>query len=220
MTRDRAPSPEGESSPPGLLWTGVFILALALVTYLWRMIIPMGKDVLGFPTLSYLPQYLSFFILGTVAYRRDWLRTIPGSMGVAGFVVAIAASLFFFPLAVSGSLFSLEFAEPALWLGGGTWQSGSYALWDSTFAVGMSVATLTFFRRFFNKKSALGTFLAQQSYAVYLIHVPIIVFIGIALAGIDLAALAKFVLVSIIVIPVCYAAAWLIRKIPGVSKVI
>ena len=135
-------------------------------------------------------------------------------------MVALAASILLFPLAMSGSLFSLELADPAQWLGGGTWQSAVYAVWDSTFAVGMSLATLVFFRRFFNRKSRFGTFLAQQSYAVYLIHVPIIVFLGIALAGIALAPLPKFVMLSAVVIPVCFAAAWLIRKIPGVSKVI
>lgn len=220
LTKDRTQSATGESTPPGYLGIGVFILVLALVTYLWRMIIPMGTDVFGFPTLSYLPQYLSFFILGSIAYRRDWFRNVPGAMGVVGFVAALVVSVFLFPPAVSGSLFSLEFAEPVLWLGNGTWQSAAYALWDCTFAVGMSLAALTFFRRFFNKKSAFGTFLAQQSYAVYLIHVPIIVFLGIALAGIELSPLPKFVMLSVIVVPVCYVTAWLIRKIPGVSKVI
>jgi peptidoglycan/LPS O-acetylase OafA/YrhL len=220
LTKDRSFSSTGKSATPGYLAVAIFILALALATYLMRMIIPMGTELFGFPTLSYLPQYLSFFIIGAIAYRRDWLRSIPGSMGVAGFVIAIVATIFLFPLAVSGSLFSLELADPAGWLGNGTWQSAIYALWDSTFAVGMSLAAITFFRRFFNEKSSLGTFLAQQSYAVYLIHVPIIVFLGIALKDVDLGALLKFVMLSLIVVPVCYIVAWLIRKIPGVSRVI
>ena len=64
----------------------------------------MGKEVLDFPTLSYLPQYLSLFVVGIVAYRRDWFRTIPGSMGVVGFVTALVATILLFPLAFSGSL--------------------------------------------------------------------------------------------------------------------
>jgi hypothetical protein len=31
----------------------------------------MGKEVLDFPTLGYLPQYLSLFVEGTIAYRSD-----------------------------------------------------------------------------------------------------------------------------------------------------
>ena len=220
LTRDRAPSPIGDASPPGYLAVGLFILGLALVTYLFRMIIPIGQEVLDFPTLAYLPQYLTFFIVGAIAYRRDWLRTIPGSMGAVGFVIAVVATILLFPLAMSGAPFSLALADPGRWLGNGTWESAVYALWDSTFAVCMVLAASTFFRRFFNEKSRLGTFLAQQSYAVYLIHVPIIVFLGIAFMNVDLGALPKFVLLCLIVVPACYISAWLIRKIPGVSRVI
>jgi hypothetical protein len=50
--------------------------------------------------------------------------------------------------------------------------------------------------------------------------VPIIVFLGIAFKDVDLGALLKFVLLSLIVVPVCYIVAWLLRKIPGVARVI
>ena len=93
-----------ESSPPSYLGIGIFILALALVTYLVRIVVPIGKSVLDFPTLAYLPQYLSFFIVGTVAYRRDWFRTVPGSMGKVGFVTAVVATLFLFPIPLLGIL--------------------------------------------------------------------------------------------------------------------
>ncbi len=59
----------------------LFILGLALVSFLFRMLVPPGQQVsvfvyfLSFPTIAYLPQYLSFFILGIIAARRDWLRT-------------------------------------------------------------------------------------------------------------------------------------------------
>jgi glucan biosynthesis protein C len=208
------------SPPPSYLGIGLFILLLAILSYLVRMVIPLGKEVLDFPTLAYLPQYLGLFIVGTIAYRRDWLRTLPGSMGAAGFAAAVLATILLFPLALSGSPFSFELAEPASWVGGGSWQSAVYALWDSIFAVGMVLAAITFFRRFFNRNSRFGRFLAQQSYAVYLIHVPVIVFTAIALKELDLAALPKFVTVSLIVVPLCFVIAWLIRKIPGVSRVI
>ena len=93
-----------KSSLPRYLLIGVFILALAGVSYLVRIVVPMGKDVLGFPTLSYLPQYLSFFVLGTVASHYNWFRTLPSSMGVVGFVTAVVASILLFPLAFFGGL--------------------------------------------------------------------------------------------------------------------
>lgn len=220
LTENRESAATPQLSTPSYLGIGLFVLALAAASYLTRMVIPMGREVLGFPTLSYLPQYLSFFVVGLVAVRRDWLRAIPGSMGATGFVAAVVATVILFPWALSGQLFSMQVAEPAGFVGNGTMQSAIYALWDSIFAVGMTLAAITFFHRFFDEKSAIGTFLAQQSYAVYLIHVPIIVFVAVALAGLDLEPMAKFVTLSLIVVPTCLAAAWLLRKIPGVSRVL
>jgi len=218
LTRNRTATPK--SSTPSYLGIGIFTLGLALLSYLVRIVIPIGKEVFDFPTLSYLPQYLTIFIVGIVAYRRDWFRTTPGSMGVVGFVTALVATVLLFPLALSGNLFSLEVPEVWVFLGGGTFQSGVYALWDSIFVVGMCLAAITFFRRFFNQESSIGSFLAQQSYAVYIIHVPIVVFIGIALKGVQLAPMLKFGLLAVIAVPTCFVLAYLIRKIPGVSKVL
>jgi peptidoglycan/LPS O-acetylase OafA/YrhL len=220
LTRNRTPSSTSEYSPPSYLGVGLFILGLALVSYLFRIIMPMGKTVLDFPTLAYLPQYLSLFIVGTIAYRRDWFQTLTGRMGGVGFVTAILASLILFPLA-----FMSVFSGEIHFLGNGTWQSAAYTLWDSIFVVGMCLASITFFRRFFNEKSRFGSFLSQQSYAVYLIHIPIIILLayalrGIDIGGIDFGPLLKFGLLSIIVVPVCFVVAWVLRKIPGVSRVI
>ena len=220
LTRDRAASPARESSPPGYIGVIIFTLALALITYLIRFVIPLGREILDFPTLGYLPQYLSFFILGIVANRRDWFRTTPDSMGVVGFVTALVATVFLFPLALSGQLFSLELSDPATFVGNGSWQSAVYALWDTVLAVGMTLAALTFFRRYFDGDSSLGRFLSQQSYAVYVIHVPIVVFLAIGLQGVEFPALLMFVLLSVIAVPVCFGLAYLLRKIPGVSRVL
>jgi len=208
-------------SVPSYLGIGIFILGLAGASYLTRMVIPMGKAVSQFPTLAYLPQYLSFFVVGMIASRRDWFRTLPGSMGVAGFVIAIVAGLFLYPLAFSGQMFSLELG-PALdnSMGNGHWQSAVYALWDSIFSVGITLFLITLFRRFFNQESAFGKFLSEQSYAVYIIHIPIVVFGAYLLRGFSLGSLPKFGLVSIILIPICFGVAYLIRKIPFASKII
>lgn len=221
LVSNRTSSTTSESSTPSYLGIGIFILALALVSYLVRIYIPLGKSLFDFPTLAYLPQYLSFFALGIVASRHDWFRTIPSSMGVVGFVTAVVATVILFPLAFSGQWLSLELS-PALdnAMGNGQWQSAAYTLWDSIFAVGMCLAAITFFRRFFSGESKLGNFLAQQSYAVYLIHIPIIVILAYALREIALGSVLKFGVVAIIVVPTCFAVAYLIRRIPGVSRIL
>jgi glucans biosynthesis protein C len=213
LTRNRTWNWQWEISVPGYPTIGLFILVLAGTSYLLRIVVPMGMTIpiLGFPTFSYFPQYLSFFILGIIALRNDWFRTIPGSMGKVGFGVALLATILLFPLALSGK---------TAFLGHGTWQSAAYALWDSTFSVGMCLALITFFRRFFNRQSRLGRFLSQQAFTVYIIHIPVIIFLALALRGLHPEQLLKFALAALIGVPLCFGIAYLVRKIPFASRVL
>ncbi len=188
-----------------------FILLLALASYLIRIVIPLGTVVAGFPTLSYLPEYLSFFFIGTVAVRHNWFRTVPKSMGGVGFALALIATLILFPIALSG----------AAKVGGhGYWQSAVYALWDSTVAVGLSLGLITFFRERINWSGSFTRFLQRHSYTVYIIQVPIIVAVAISLFGLSLEHLLKFGLAAVITVPLCFAVAYLVLKIPYASRVL
>jgi glucan biosynthesis protein C len=220
LVGNRAPSSTKESVP-GYLGIGILVLALAAAGYLMRMVVPIGKQVLDFPTLAYLPQYLGFFVVGTIASRRNWFRTLPVSMGIAGLVAALVAGVLLFPLAFSGRLFSLEIT-PALenaW-GNGHWQSAVYALFDAIFGVGLCLGAIALFRRFFDGRGWFGRFLSEQSYAVYVTHIPTIVVVAYALRGIQLAPLLKFGLAAVIAVPICFVVAAVVRKIPFVSKVL
>jgi surface polysaccharide O-acyltransferase-like enzyme len=211
--RARVQPAERVFSPPSYWTIGLFILVLAASSYLMRMVVPLGMaiPILGFPTLAYLPQYLSFFILGIIAFRRNWFQTIPGSMGRVGFVVAIVATIVLAPLALS---------KGAAFLGHGTLQSAVYALWDSIFSVGICLALLTFFRHILNRQTRFGSFLSRQAFTVYIIHIPIIVLLALAIQGVHLEHLLKFALAALIGVPLCFALAFLVRKIPFASRVL
>jgi hypothetical protein len=221
LTGNQISSSTDEPSQPSYLGMGVWVLALAGISYLIRMVIPIGQAVWEFPTLAYLPQYLGFFVVGTVAYRRNWFRTVPSSMGIVGLVAALISSVVLFPLAFSGRLFSLELTEAMTSaMGNGHWRSAVYALWDSIFAVGLCLGAITVFRRFFNAESRFGRFLAQHSYAVYVIHIPVIVFLAWTLRGMALPSLLKFVVASVVIVPACFVVAAIVREVPGLSRVL
>jgi glucan biosynthesis protein C len=214
VTRNRAAWSATDSALPSYRMIVVFVLALALASYLIRIVVPLGRYVSVFPTISYLPQYFSFFIIGIISYRRDWLRTIPSRMGKLGFGVASVATLTLFPIA-------LIFEVPtAAFLGGGYWQSAVYVLWDSAFSVGMVLGLTTLFRRFFDYSCRLGRFLSQHSYTVFIIHIPVIVSLAVAMQGIHLWQLFKFGLAAVVGIPLCFGAAYLVRKIPLADRVL
>ncbi len=227
LVRNRASSTRIVASKPGYFAVALFTVALAAASFLLRRAIPLGEsvtlytDLLSFPTIAYLPQYLSFFILGAVASRRNWFQGLSGSMGFAGLLIAAAASVLLFPLAFSGEMFSLELTEAlGSAMGNGHWQSAAYALWDAAFAVGLCLFLITLFRRVFNRQRAFGRFLSQHGYTVYIIHIPIVVFLTYALREIELNSILKSALAAVIVVPACFIIAAIIRKLPLASRVL
>lgn len=196
---------------PNYRTIGAFILLLAFTSYIVRIFIRIGQYVLYFPTLGYLPEYVSFFLVGMVAFRNDWLRKISNSMAKRVFTVAVIASVILFPISLSGGRF----------LGGGYWQSATYALWDSTFSVGVSMGLVVLFRRFLDLRGRLWRLLSGQYYAVYVVHIPVIITLAATvLSGISIDPLLKFALAAVIGVPLCWAVAYLVRRIPFVDRVI
>ncbi|MER6946225.1 acyltransferase family protein [Nonomuraea sp. NPDC000554] len=208
-TRKRRPRERTPQSPTYPMVIGL-ALALALVTYVLRIAIPVGfaVPIIGFPSSAYLPQYISFFILGTVAYRRGWFHATTARMGRVGLGMAIGATLVFLPPALAGG-----------WEGHGTLSSLFYALWDSTFAVGVVLALLTFFRRRLNTQGPLGRYLSGHVFTVYVIHAFVVTAAGYALSVLDLPTLAKFAIAAVVVLPACFMLAGPIRRLPGVRRV-
>lgn len=62
--------------------------------------------------------------------------------------------------------------------------------------------------------------LAAGSFAVYVIHLPIVVALQFAVAGHGLPALGAFALVTACAVPVSFAAAHVLRRLPGFRRVL
>ena len=117
---------------------------------------------------------------------------------------------------------SMEVNAGALFgfLGGGAWQSAAYALWDSLFSVGMVLGLFALFRRFFNGSSRFSRFLTRHAYTVFIIHAPILVLLAVALRGLQMENLLKFGLLAIMAVPLCFAAAYGVRKLPFAARIL
>jgi len=214
----RAGTPSGWAppEPPRALAILLFTLALAAVTFAFRLVVPIGHTlpILQLPTPAYLPQYVCMFAVGVVAARRGWFRSIPDWMGWTGLAVsAVATVVLFLPaLLTSGSSGS--------WLGGLRWQAAAYALWDSTLAVGMVLGLLVIFRRWANRAGVLWKELSRGAYGVYVLHAPLVVGLTLPLTLVPLPPLVKLLLAIAIALPLCFAVAGLVRRIPGVDRVL
>jgi peptidoglycan/LPS O-acetylase OafA/YrhL len=61
---------------------------------------------------------------------------------------------------------------------------------------------------------------AADSYAVYIVHAPVLILTSLALRNLVLPALLKFVLVLMVVILLSFALAHGIRALPGVRSIL
>jgi peptidoglycan/LPS O-acetylase OafA/YrhL len=190
------------------------------------MLVPLGQTVeiatpaLAFPTLGYLPHYLAMFVVGIMTRRNGWLPAPTPNAAWFWFLASVLATVVLLPWAMSGVFLQVSFSPGAEFVGNGTWQSALYALWDATLALGLLVAAIGLFEVHANRGGPVWRFLARQSYGAYLIQAVVLVFIAYGLSGLEWPALAKFVLLSAIAVPVSFGLAYALRLIPGVKQVI
>jgi surface polysaccharide O-acyltransferase-like enzyme len=208
-----------DALPPSNAVIALFALGLGVATFVVRIWLPVGSllEVLSLP-ISQFPQYVGLFFIGALAYRRNWFLGIPDRTGKLWFGVALFFILVVFPLVflLGGALEGNT--QP--YMGGLHWQSFAYSIWEQFVGVGMILALLVFFRRRFNRQGRLARELSACTYTVYFIHAPVLVFLGLALRNITLAPLLKWALVAPAAVVLCFALAYLLKKIPGLRRIL
>jgi surface polysaccharide O-acyltransferase-like enzyme len=203
---------------PGHAAIASFILGLALITYLVRVWYPVDKWV---PFLwlmpaepAHLPQYMTFFAAGVVAYRGDWFRGTRTTTGLIWLAVGVIASGGIYVIHAFGAWSQLM--SP----GGSGLPSVIRSCWESVIAVGLSVGLVVAFRELFGRSNRLLKVMAAVSFGAYILHPAIIVALQFALVDVTLGAFAKFAIVSLLGTSAAFAVAHLTGKVPGLRAVL
>jgi peptidoglycan/LPS O-acetylase OafA/YrhL len=212
-----------ERSAPGPLPSAASVLSLAILLGILSFVVRLRFTVnwalhpLNLQ-LAFFVQYIAMFILGVIAYRRDWLQRLPAAIArpcfvLAGFLVVVVLPLLF----VLGGAAS---GQNWRYLGGPHWQAFAYAMWEQLFAVAIIVGLIVLFRERFNRQGPLAQAAASSSYTVYIIHAPIIVLFALAVRGIHLYPLVKYALVALVIIPACFVLAGWVRRLPAAQRIL
>jgi glucan biosynthesis protein C len=185
-----------------------FVVVLSLVTFAWRLALPLGSyvPVLGLPSVAFLPQYLGMFIVGALAHRKGWFQRLPRWTTWAGLPVA---------------MISLPVYVVTIIAGAPSWSVTALlaATSESLFAVGITLVLLGLFQRRFNRQSALAGYLSRNAFRVYFLHPLVLVGVGYALSGWQAIAILKFAAMAVLALPLCWLAAGALRRLPGARRV-
>ena len=104
----------------------------------------------------------------------------------------------------------------------GGWSAAAaiYAFWEPFVAWGIILGLLVVFQKRFTVLRGKWARLARRSFAIYVIHPPILT--GAALVWRDVSAppLLKFGATGLVACLACYLAAGLLLRIPGVNRVL
>jgi surface polysaccharide O-acyltransferase-like enzyme len=102
-----------------------------------------------------------------------------------------------------------------LFKGGVHWQAVVTAFWEAFLCLGMVVGLLVLFRKRFNQQGTLAKAMSPSAYTVYIIHQPVLFFLGLVLSGFRLPHLLQaFALVAPVAVALCFLLSNYIRKLP------
>jgi glucans biosynthesis protein C len=204
-------SPDAQFPGTGAIVLFAFLLGIA--SFIVRIWFPRDTAITELNLqLANFPQYIALFILGLMAYPRNWFSILPDKTARRWIFVALALSVL--PLVVgfdnnprAGFGVEMIFELISAW-------------WEAFMCVAMSIAVVYLFRLYANKQGKLMGWLSRNAYAAYLIHEPIITTIAIAIASLALYPLLKYALMGLVTVPLTFLVSTLIRKIPFTDRVL
>ena len=219
LTKTPAPVVPKESNVPGNLAVASFALALSTVTFIVRIWLPLGWSFgpLNFQ-FPFFTQYICMYIVGIIAYRRNWLVRIPNATGKLWIVVAVIFILILFPaLFVSGGAASGDISR---FTGGFHWQCFGLAVWEQFTGVAVIISLLFLSRKWFNRQGSISKAMSASAYTAYIIHAPVIILVAVLIRNISLYPLLKFALAVLISVPLCFALANVVRQLPLARRIL
>jgi hypothetical protein len=211
-------SPPSEGKAPSNWAIAGFALALGLLTFVVRIRMPVGEqfDLLGIQ-FAHFVQYIAMFIVGIVAYRRNWFSALSVAqakvwLGMVVILLVLFPVLFVAAGALEGN------ADVAM--GGFTWQSLAYSVWEQFMCMAMVITLLVWFRTKFNRQGALARKMSAAAYAAYIFHRPTITLLALALLSIRLDLALKFVLVAPLAVVLSFFVGYVVKQLPVARDIV
>jgi acyltransferase-like protein len=194
----------------------VFAIALGVVSYLVRIVFPVGWVLhpLGFQ-LAHFAQYISLFVLGVVAYRNKWMDNISYPTGKRWLVTALVMVLLVFPL-----MFILINSPLDTFQGNGTWQSFTAAVWEQLTGISIIIALSGIARQRWNYTTGLLQHMSRAAFATYIFHPLIVIATTLVLLNWPVDPAIKAIIAVPCNISIAFCLGWLITRLPVAKNIV
>jgi fucose 4-O-acetylase-like acetyltransferase len=200
--------------PPPRTWL-LSALCVGLASLLIRQIFALDYRLFGvWP--AYFASYIFLFSLGVIAFRLDWLARFTWPQARLS---VIAACVAWPALPVALVMFNAGSRHPAT-ISGLSWPNVIYALWEPLIAWGIIAALLLWFRTHLNQPSVLWDWLSRRTYAVYILHTPILVALSLLLRTWHAPAIVKFGVAGTLTCAATWLAADPLVRLPGLRRIV
>ncbi|MRR29755.1 hypothetical protein EG834_05420 [bacterium] len=207
ISKKTGPVEKIQGKSPGYLKILVFALLLAVISAVVRIWFPIDRWVylLGFIKVAFadVPRDLSFFILGLMAYRRNWFLSFPRKGGMVWMAVGVTLAVLWYIYALVGRSY-LQLSDIQIGI--------IYPIWESVLCCGMCIGLIVLFREYFNRQGSLWSLLAKSQLAAYVLHPLIVLPFQYLLLGLTLAPFTKFLLATLASVPVTFLASHWLRR--------
>ena len=204
---------------PSNITISVFIVTIGLVSFFVRTKYPVGWSLqpVGFQ-LAHFSQYLSMFFIGFTASRNDWFNKISYQQSMQWFKVVIFMIFIVSPIGFfMGGILK---GETDVFMGGWSWQSLFYSLWEQVVGIGIMITLLGIFKENFNRQGESLKIMSASAYSVYIIHALILVVASILIKDTPLNSTAKFLVFAPIILVVCFGLGNSLRKLPLLREIL
>ena len=192
---------------PGVVTILLFALVLAFASATIRIWYPIDKWIgfLGFIQVAFadVPRDLSFFLLGAIAYHRQWFLVISNRMGRTWLLIGMSLAVLWYAYSLGlEELFPISRNVMGL----------VYPIWEALLCCGLCIGLLYLFRERLNRQNRWTKAMADGQYGAYLFHFPIVVLVQYLIAGAAWPPFSKFLFVTAAATPLTFLFAHSIRR--------
>lgn len=198
-----------KSFSSGTMMKIIFLIITS--TFIIRLFQPLDTSVINMQ-LCYFAQYILLFSFGVHAHKNNWLLKIEYQFGNKCLLTAIVPGIIFLLIIIylGGALEGNSDA----FKGGLHWQSLAFNCWETITGVCMSVGLISWFRQNANWQNELLKKISDSAFAVYVFQAPILVLLAQAMQMLIFPPILKFLLLSMLALPISFLVAHLIIVIP------